>query len=293
MWRDKYIAVDWGTTNRRAWLVDVHGEVVADFDDHLGLMSLPKGGFDKEAAEIRHKLGDYPMLLAGMVGSDRGWREVPYVAVPADVTSLAAGISWIDTHTGIIPGVCQTDDHPDVMRGEEVQALGALADGSAAPDAFICHPGTHAKWIRLENGKVTHFRTMMTGEIFALLREHSILGAQLVGDVSDGATFRAGLREAHNDASLLSSLFSIRVRKVLNLPPLPDASFASGLLIGFDVQASLSNARAGEKITVIGRSDLCCLYASAIKLAGFDYDIIDGEQAFLAGIRSITHILEP
>lgn len=293
VWQEKYIAVDWGTTNRRAWLVDRGGVTVDEFADHLGLMSVPQDGFDQAAAEVRNRLGDHPMLLAGMVGSDKGWREAPYVAVPANVTSLASAILWIDLRTGIIPGVCQTEDHPDVMRGEEVQVFGALAAGATAPDAYICHPGTHAKWVRVQDGKISHFRTMMTGEIFSLLREHSILAGQLAGEVTDGETFQNGLEEARNGASLLSSLFSIRACKVLNQKPLPDASLASGLLIGSDVQVGLSDARPGENITVIGRSDLCRLYASAIKIAGFDYDIVDGEQSFLAGVRSITQILEP
>jgi 2-dehydro-3-deoxygalactonokinase len=293
VWRDKYIAVDWGTTNRRAWLVGSDGATIGEFADDLGLMSVPPGCFDQAAADIRQRLGNHPMLLAGMVGSDKGWREVPYVAVPADLQSLATAISWIDPRTGIIPGVCQTDGHPDVMRGEEVQALGALSDGAAAADAYICHPGTHAKWIRLQSGRISHFRTMMTGEIFSLLREHSILAAQLANEVTDGERFQTGLAEARSGASLLTSLFTVRARKVLGQNPLADPSFASGLLIGSDVHAGLSHARPGETIAVIGRSDLCRLYASAIKAAGFDSQIIDGEQSFLAGIRSITQILEP
>ncbi|MBL0923085.1 MAG: 2-dehydro-3-deoxygalactonokinase [Sphingomonadaceae bacterium] len=293
MWRDKYIAVDWGTTNRRAWLVDRNGTTVDRFADHLGLMTVSPGGFDKAAADIRLKLGDHPMLLAGMVGSDKGWRNVPYVPVPADLPSLAAAILWIDARTGIIPGICQTGSCPDVMRGEEMQALGALANGDAAPDALVCHPGTHAKWIRLQHSKITQFSTMMTGEIFSLIRDHSILAAQLADEVTDGASFEAGLQEACNGASLLSSLFAIRARKLLRQKPSANASFASGLLIGSDVHTGLSNARPGEMVAIIGRSDLSQLYASAIRKAGFDHKIIDGDKSFLSGIGSITQILEP
>lgn len=292
MWRGDYIAVDWGTTNRRAWLVGCNKEVAAEFADDLGLMAVPRGEFETAAAEIREKLGDRPMLLAGMVGSDKGWRQVSYVPCPANSKLLSDDILWIDARTGIIPGVSQTIGHADVMRGEEVQALGALEKGCIAPDALICHPGTHAKWIRMKNGAIDSFQTMMTGELFSLLQHHSILAAQFAGNVSDDAAFAAGVEAAANGKSLLSELFGIRARHLLQQQPAPDASFASGLLIGSDVRSGLSCARPGERIAVIGRSDLCRLYAHAIEKAGFQSDIIDGHISFLAGIRSIIQELK-
>ncbi len=292
MWRANYIAVDWGTTNRRAWLVNADGEVVADFADEMGLMSVPGGGFKKAAAEIHEKLGDHPMLLAGMVGSDKGWRQVPYVSCPASPKCLADNILWIDARTGIIPGVSQIKGHADVMRGEEVQALGALDAGLVSRDALICHPGTHAKWIRMTDGAIQGFQTMMTGELFSLLQHHSILAAQMTGEVSDDESFAAGVEASASDSSLLSALFGIRARYLLDQDPTPDASFASGLLIGSDVRAGLSYALAGEKIAVVGRSDLCGLYASAIGKAGIEADVIDGHVSFLAGIRSIIRHVE-
>jgi 2-dehydro-3-deoxygalactonokinase len=168
-WREGYIAVDWGTTNRRAYLIDASGRLVDTFADELGLMSVPEGGFDAAGAEIRQRLGERPMLLAGMVGSNRGWREAPYAPAPAGVEDLARAILWIEPgRTGIVPGVSQSGaDGADVMRGEEVQVLGAVAAGHVPPDTLICHPGTHAKWIRMESGRITSFRTMMTGELFS------------------------------------------------------------------------------------------------------------------------------
>lgn len=288
-WRKNYIAVDWGTTNRRAWLVDGAGNVADKFADDLGLTKVPENGFEQAAADIRLKLGPWPMLLAGMVGSNKGWRNVPYLPCPVDTEMLARGVMWIEPrHTGIVPGVSQLEGHADVMRGEEVQALGALAAGLVAPDVLICHPGTHTKWIRLRGGRIAEFRTMMTGEMFDLLRHESLLAAQMQSDVTDNASFQAGLEKAVAGAPLLSALFSIRAQHLL-LPGATDgASFASGLLIGNDVQAGLSWAETGEKIAVMGRDDLCQLYAKAIAQAGFDSIIIAGEEAFLAGIRAIT-----
>lgn len=288
MWHSQHIAVDWGTTNRRAWLVDENGAIEAEFTDDLGLMSVPPGGFDAAALEIREHLGDYPMLLAGMVGSDRGWRQAGYVPCPADAKLLASATLWVEPgRTGIIPGVCQTEGHADVMRGEEVQVVGAQAIAQIAPDATICHPGTHSKWIQLRHGRINEFQTAMTGEIFSLLKTHSILAAQMADDVADNAAFQAGLKDARNGAPLLSTLFAVRARHLLQILPPADASYASGLLIGSDVQAGLKMAHPAAPVTLIGRPDLCALYGSAIAASGYSSHFIDGGEAFRAGIASI------
>ncbi|MFN4358492.1 2-dehydro-3-deoxygalactonokinase [Sphingopyxis alaskensis] len=292
-WNEKYIAVDWGTTNRRAWLVDPGGNVSARFADNLGLMAVPPGGFEAAAADIRQQLGPWPMLLAGMVGSDQGWQQAPYVACPASAKMLADNIVWIDDNrSGIVPGVCQTSGHPDVMRGEEVQAIGAVNGSLVSPDAYICHPGTHAKWIRLERGQIAGFTTMMTGELFNLLRTGSILSPQMQSEAVDGDPFRAGLDAAFSGASLSSALFTVRAQYLLSNRPGDGASYASGLLIGSDVRAGLAQASPGEEIALIGRADLTRLYALAIESAGHGYRLIDGDRAFLAGIAAIVPYLE-
>lgn len=288
MWHTEYIAVDWGTTNRRAWRVDRNAQVTAEFADDLGLLAVPTGGFDSAAADIRRHLGDHPMLLAGMVGSDKGWRHAGYMPCPADAKSLAASVLWIEPdRTGIVAGVCQTGVHADVMRGEEVQVFGAQAMAALSSDAVICHPGTHSKWIQLRGGQISSFLTAMTGEIFNLLKTQSILADQMTDDVSDNVAFKAGLQDARNGVSLLSGLFAVRARHLLQSFPLADASYASGLLIGTDVAAALKELRAGTHITLIGRPDLSQLYASAIEAEGFTSAHIDGGEAFRAGIASI------
>jgi 2-dehydro-3-deoxygalactonokinase len=286
-WSKNYIAVDWGTTNRRAWLIDGNGGIAAQFADELGLMSVPAGGFEAAAAEIRHKLGPWPMLLAGMVGSDKGWRQAPYVQCPASAGALADDIIWIDQYTGIIPGVCQSAGHAEVMRGEEVQAIGAVAGSMVPPDAYICHPGTHTKWIRLAQGEIAGFCTMMTGELFNLLRTGSILSAQMQSRVTVGDSFEAGLNDADSGVAVAAALFSIRARHLLSQKPSDGASYASGLLIGSDVRCGLAQAEPSEKIAIIGRADLAHLYAVAIQSAGHKCHAIDGDKAFLAGIARI------
>lgn len=288
----KYIAVDWGTTNRRAWLIDNEGNVLDQLADQMGVLSVSANGFEKAVEDIRAAFGDYPMLLAGMVGSDKGWRKAPYLNCPVDAQMLAESILWVEPFkTGIVPGVCQVEGWADVMRGEEVQALGALAATTLSPNGYICHPGTHTKWIRLRQGSIDSFQTMMTGEIFSLLKTASILSTQMETPPTEDFAFQAGLNQMRAGVPLLSALFAVRARYLLGEDADSGASFASGLLIGSDVQAGLAHANAGETIAIVGRTDLCQLYEIAIKQAGFNCEPIDGERAFLTGIRSIIQHL--
>lgn len=289
-WNNGYIAVDWGTTNRRAYRVGADGPDGC-FEDDQGVMSVPPGGFAQAVAEIRQRLGDLPMLLAGMVGSNRGWHEAPYVACPAGVREIAAKVRWIDERTGIVPGVCQRSPSPDVMRGEEVQAIGAVASGSIPEDALICHPGTHAKWIAMKAGRIESFRTMMTGEVFALLSAHSILADQLREQATGGAEFEAGVRESLGGEPLLSALFRIRARRLLGDASKDAASRASGILIASEVAAALAEF-GDRRVALIGKPELCQLYATAIGMAGGECCVIDGADAFLAGMASLTRGLE-
>lgn len=291
-WPAGYIAVDWGTTNRRAYRLDGDGRVVDRFEDALGVTAVPAGGFARAAQEIRARLGEFPMLLAGMVGSNRGWREAAYVPCPADENSLAERIAWIEPgRTGIVPGVAQRGAAgADVMRGEEVQVFGALAQGLVPADGPICHPGTHAKWIGLANGRIVSFRTAMTGEIYNLVRRYSILADLLAGEARPDAAFDSGVDEALAGADLLSALFRIRARHLLGEGEGEPASYASGLLIGCDVRAGLLPS-GGKAVALIGRPDLCALYAAALARAGRDTTIVDGAAAFVAGIHRLTELI--
>src|SRR5206468_10922349 len=133
-WADGFIAVDWGTTNRRAYSIDEGGRCAQEFEDGKGVLSVPAGGFPDAVAEIRQRLGDKPLLLAGMIGSNRGWKEAPYVSCPAGMDELAAKLVWVGEREAIVPGVSFLGDRrADVMRGEEVQLLGAVAAGLIDP----------------------------------------------------------------------------------------------------------------------------------------------------------------
>jgi 2-dehydro-3-deoxygalactonokinase len=288
-WADGFIAVDWGTTNRRAYCIGPSGACEREFEDGKGILSVAADGFPDAVAEIRSRLGDLPLLLAGMVGSNRGWVEAPYIPCPATIEDLVKGLVQAGERELIVPGVSYLgDNRADVMRGEEVQLLGAVAAGLVDPDALVCHPGTHNKWAQLRGGSLHSFRTVMTGEIFSLLKEHSILSELLQGEVADNEPFRSAANRAVFNETLPAELFGVRASVLLGQSKKEDAaSFTSGLLIGTDVRIGLSTPTS-SKVIVMGRPELTRLYASAIREARREAVEIDGERCFLAGIHEIA-----
>jgi len=292
-WAEGFIAVDWGTTNRRAYWIDTEGRCADEFEDARGVLSVPAGGFPDAVAEIRARLGDKPLLLAGMIGSNRGWIEAPYVPCPAGIEDLARALVWADDRTAIVPGVCDDgDDRADVMRGEEVQLLGAVGAGMIPEDCRVCHPGTHNKWVEIAAGRIATFRTVMTGELFNLLKEHSILADLLALPAGVGEAFEAGARHGFAADDLQAELFSVRARVLLGKARREDAaSYTSGLLIGGDVRIGLQSV-AVAPVVVMARPELTRLYAAALSCAGREPVELDGEQCFLAGIKRIAERIE-
>ena len=282
-----FIAIDWGTTNRRAYAITADGAVIETVRDDRGVLAVPREAFAREVAEIRARLGDLPVLCAGMVGSTRGWVDVPYRACPAGLRALAEGLVWVEPgRTAIVPGLSvNAEGRGDVMRGEEVQLLGAVAAGLAPADALLCQPGTHCKWARVHGGSVTDFRTAMTGEMFALLKGHSLLGDFLKGAVVDGPAFREGLALAQ-ESRLLSNLFGERAAVVLGRRGVDEvAARVSGLLIGTDVREQ--GLAAEEEVHILADAALGELYAAATTAAGGKPLLLDSHAAFAAGITAI------
>lgn len=277
-----FLAIDWGTTNRRVFLVE-GGQVVRTERDDRGVTSV--SDFAAEAAGIRARFGDLPMLMAGMVGSNIGWQAAPYVPAPAGIEDLAANLLRIDDRTAIVPGVSVTGP-ADVMRGEEVQLLGAVAAGLVPHDALLAQPGTHCKWALMEGGRIAGFTTAMTGELFALLRKYGLLSSQLTDEVTLGQAFLDGVEEGRR-RDLAASLFGIRAAKLLGERDDRDAaSFASGLLIGGDVAARLE--RAGhDEVHILADRVLGGLYVAAIEAHGRRAALVDSHAAFVAGIIAI------
>ncbi len=285
-WADTFIAVDWGTTNRRAWRME-SGALAQEFEDDRGVLSVGKGEFPAAVAEIRGELGDHPMLMAGMIGSNRGWVEANYMPCPADLDDIAQSLTWAELgRTAIVPGL-NTTNPADVMRGEEVQIFGAIETGMIPADALLCHPGTHNKWATLADGRVETFRTVMTGETFNLLKEHSILSDLLKDEMAVDDAFRAGVERGLQGRLLTAELFSVRAGVLLGERRKEDATdFTSGLLIGADVGFGLKGSEGG--VWIMGRPELTRLYCAAIAIAGREATEIDGETAFLAGIKAIA-----
>lgn len=285
-----FIAVDWGTTNRRAFLIDGDGRLLHTERNGRGLLAIEPGTFAIELAELRAALGDYPVVMAGMVGSARGMVNVPYLPCPAGLTDLARALHWVEPgRTAIVPGL--SDPAGDVMRGEEVQLLGAVAGGFAPPDALLCQPGTHCKWARMTGGRVAGFATAMTGELFALLRNHSLLADFLHGDVADGPAFRAGVA-AGLTGGLTRQLFGVRAAALLEMRKVQDsAAYTSGLLIGHDVAAE--HLASGQTVHILADAHLGALYAAAVDLAGGQAVLVDSHAAFVAGITAIWKTAQP
>jgi 2-dehydro-3-deoxygalactonokinase len=287
-WADGFIAVDWGTTNRRAYLIGKDGRCTQEFEDGKGILSVGRGEFESAIAEVREKLGQRPLLLAGMVGSNRGWVEAPYVPCPAGVDDLVHGLVRIGEDVVIVPGVSLSNGRCDVMRGEEVQLAGAVASGAIPPDCLVCHPGTHNKWVEMKRGRIESFRTVMTGELFSTLKHRGILSDLLAGRARDGEAFRDGVRKSLAGGGITAELFGARASFLLGRLDAGDgASMVSGLLIGEDVRVGLATKRS-SRVIVMGRPQLTSLYAAALDVAGVDSEQMDGEGAFIAGACAIA-----
>ncbi len=289
------LLADWGTTSRRAWLLDVAGQIVASSEDPGGMATVEPESWGTAFEDLKRALG-HPeprlSLLAGMVGSKRGWREAPYLTCPAGLDDLAGALCWVEPNAvAIVPGLSFLDgETAEVMRGEETQLLGAIAAGLVPQDCFACHPGTHTKWVVVRGGRVTTFRTVMTGELFALLKAHSILAEQLRDTATAGADFEAGVDRGLAGGPVTADLFALRANALLETGRIGNgAAYISGLLIGADVRAGLALAEDGT-VEVIGRSDLAALYAAALGRSRRRARQVDGGAAVLAGLRRLAEL---
>ncbi len=280
------IAVDWGSSNRRAWALGPDGGILDQRADALGLLAHADRRFaDSLATFLDAWLAaapGVPVIMAGMIGSRLGWVEVPYQPVPLPLTDLArhlakAGEVGRGSGCWIVPGLNQDDPvQPEVMRGEECQVLGALLAGHAGSRLFLL-PGTHSKWARVGDGILLSFRTYLTGELFDLLCKSGTL-AQLMTDAGeDKGAFAKGV-EAAKDAQLLNRVFSVRSLSLFNrLSGAAPRSYLSGLLVGTEIRDAMTVwPECGESgVVCIGSAGMIARYGSAaaqlgLKLQGFD-----------------------
>ncbi|GHD22837.1 2-keto-3-deoxy-galactonokinase [Tianweitania populi] len=298
--RIDWIAVDWGTSNLRAWGM-VDDRAVATVTAPTGMGGLERHQFEPALlAAIEPWLSadrTIEVVACGMVGARQGWQEVPYVSVPTEpiVASAMQQVATSDSRisVSIIHGLSQTEP-ADVMRGEETQIAGLLAQ---EPDftGVACLPGTHSKWARIEAGRVVSFRTFMTGELFALLAKQSVLRHSMAGsDKLHDAVFDDAVRVvAERPADLSSLLFGIRAAGLVGGPNNLDArSRLSGLLIGTELVA-MQQGWSGGEVVLIGADQLADRYSRGLQALGGTARIVDAQTCTLAGlVASRNRLLE-
>jgi 2-dehydro-3-deoxygalactonokinase len=286
----KLIALDWGTTALRAFLMGDGGAVLAQLAAPKGIMHVPEGGFLAVYAEItadwRKAAPDLPALASGMIGSAQGWRQAPYCQGPTGLTTLAAGLITVPTGAGpdlhIVPGIAMATPRPEVMRGEETQIFGALSLHPALQaHAQLVMPGTHCKWVSIQDGGIAGFQTYMTGEVFAALQAHTILGrpAREAGapTATADAAFAGGVKTARDSTGGIAPLLFSARTLVLNgsLPAADSVEYLSGLLIGDELRCALQGAV--PHLALIGEPALCERYRRALAVFGItDASLITG-----------------
>lgn len=291
---NSYIAIDWGSTNLRAWYYRDSVCQQARYSES-GITRL-NGRTPAEvftAVTEGWQVDALPVVMAGMVGSHAGWLNAPYLPCPVSLNDIASRLTRVEKRGWIVPGLSMHDeDNVNVMRGEETQLLGAA---QLCPASYYVMPGTHCKWVREEQQQIVTFRTAMTGELHHLLLNHALIGAGLPEQVADADAFRQGLETGTNDRSILSRLFEVRAAHVLGVRPRESVSdFLSGLLIGHEV-ALMADTFIREKsapLTLIAGSSLADRYLQAMALSGLSAQLLDGDQAFQHGIRSIANELD-
>ena len=290
--KTEWIAVDWGTTNLRAFAMGRDG-VLAQASSEDGMGRLDRDGFEPALLRL---VGPWlrdgsvtEVIACGMVGSRQGWHEAPYRAVPCaplDPASLVvAPTRDARIRVRLVPGLKQASP-ADVMRGEETQIAGALA---LLPgfDGVVCLPGTHSKWVHVSAGEVVSFQTFMTGEMFALLSQASVLRHGMQGDGWDEAAFDAGLSDALSRPERIGAkLFGIRAEGLLSgLSAAAARSRLSGLLIGVELAAARPYWL-GQAVAIVGSEGISASYARALRGLGVEPRLVNGGEAVLAGLAA-------
>jgi 2-dehydro-3-deoxygalactonokinase len=287
-----FVAIDWGTSSFRGWLMSAGGEALAESCGGEGMLHCMARGF---APVLRHHLArlgavdGMPVLICGMAGARQGWREAPYLKTPTRLEALHEGAIQVDApgDVRILPGIAQARaDRPDVMRGEETQLLGVT---EPAFTGLVCIPGTHSKWIRIEQGHVVEFSTYMTGELFSVISQHSILAHAVETDGPapvDSGPYREGVAAALAAPSgLTASLFRLRASQLLGYEQRArGAARLSGLLIGTEVADALHRYDGAQSLRLIGAGPLGRLYEAALTAQGFDVTVVDAEEASRLGL---------
>ncbi|WP_319531603.1 2-dehydro-3-deoxygalactonokinase [uncultured Cohaesibacter sp.] len=293
-----WVGIDWGTTNIRAYLLDASATILDRHSLARHIKDCNEEGWMnvfKKLVEGWDVTDSTPIIICGMAGSKFGWIEAPYAACPAGVSDLVAKSAHPEgiQNISILPGLCCKDarGNHDVIRGEETQLLG-LFEQSSMISRLICAPGTHTKWISAENFTVRDFHTTMTGELFGLLTEHSILAQSIAksGSGEIGTKFEDGVRMAAEGDGLLANIFKVRANGLFNeLAPEDAGDFLSGILVGTDVFQEVSHLDHGlVSVPLIGPKPLSERYAKALGHFGIEGIVLDAEELTVAGLASVA-----
>ncbi len=290
------IAVDWGTSNVRARLVDAAGVLLAERRSDDGIARLTAGSHEAAFERLVSGWPEVPAIMAGMIGSRQGWHEAAYLSCPAATGALVQAIIRFSSAGGrpiaIVPGVMLRSPvrDGDVMRGEETQIVGLL-DGDPGFDGVAVMPGTHSKWVSIAGGTIGDFQTVMTGELFDLLAHKSFLRhsvAQDAGDLTASPDFALAVRRTvAGGLPFLAALFSVRARALLaDTRPEDNLAYLSGLIIGGEIAAAQATGRlvAGAALRIVGSQSLGRAYAAALAVAGLSARVLDGDALALAGL---------
>lgn len=286
------LSIDWGSTNFRAYRLADDGAVLDRRALPRGILSVVEGAYENV---LRAAIGDWladfpdaPVLLSGMVGGRGGWVEVPYTETPATLADIAGATVRRTLLDGrplwFVPGLVSglATDAPDVMRGEEVQIIGAAP---LSGSALICLPGTHSKWARVEDGKVVDFATYLSGEAFNFLCNHSIVGRLIVDAPFNPSAFAEGVHRAGAPGHFLTHSFKVRALCVTGKLAAADIhAMLSGLVIGHEVRAALAVAPT-EPVILLGEPDLCALYKTALEALGATATLGSADAAALGHAR--------
>jgi 2-dehydro-3-deoxygalactonokinase len=297
------IAVDWGTSNVRARLVEADGAVLAEARSDDGIGKLSAGEHEPAFERLVAGWPKVPAIMAGMIGSRQGWREADYLPCPAATGALAKAVVRFTASDGrsmaIVPGVMlRTPERDgDVIRGEETQIVGLL-QGEPGFDGVVVMPGTHSKWVSVRTGTILDFQTVMTGELFDLLAHKSFLRhsvAQQAADLTASPDFALGVRRTVTEnLPFLAALFSVRARALLaDARPEDNLAYLSGLIIGGEIAAARATGRLapGTALRIVGSHALGRAYVEALALAGIEAHVLDGDGLALAGLLYLARTI--
>lgn len=293
-----FVAINWGSSNFRAYLIDDAGGLRDAFAEPAGIASLDRDGMAAQVARLLQRWPEaQPIYACGMVGSNVGWEEVGYAECPIGLDGLTANLHATRIAgrlMHIVPGLAcrrESDGAPDIMRGEETELFGLLRAGRLPRDGLVALPGTHSKWVRIADGRVMEFMTAMSGEMFDRLTAAGMLASIVAAPAVAGPAFAAGVRAGASGApGLGTQLFGVRAKVIRKDLARDDAaSYLRGVLIGAEIADAMAlyPTAPGQVVTLVGAAPVCALYADALARLQTGSVVVDAADASAQGFAAI------